>query len=86
MLLLSEVILTKNAISKSSSKRSLCLHKFLSENNFITKVTEPTCIHSNGKDSSTIDFFLYSPEMQVKVENIIRKRRLQAYYNGTRNT
>ena len=73
MILLSEVILTKNTISKSSSKRSRCFHKFLSENNFITKVTEPTFIHPNGKDSSTIDYFLHSPQMQAKVENIIRK-------------
>lgn len=47
----------ENANINCGSKRSNCFHKFLVENNLVTKETKHTFIHSNGKDTSTIDFF-----------------------------
>ena len=49
---------------------SICLHKFLQENSFVTRQTEHTVIHPNGKDVSTIDFLLYKSSMEENVLDI----------------
>ena len=63
----------ENATRGTQSKRSISLHKFLQENSFVTRQTELTFIHPNGKDVSTIDFFLYKSFMEEKVLDINRK-------------
>ena len=66
----------ENALVKNSLKRSICFHIFLNENDIVTRYTDHTLIHPNGKDTSTIDFFLYK---QRTKENIISINRLEKY-------
>ena len=51
----------ENAIQLSKIKR---FHKFLQENQFSTRQTEPTFIHPNGRDVYNIDFFLNKSSMK----------------------
>ena len=41
----------ENALIKNSSKRSICFHKFLNENDILTRYTDHTFIHPNGKET-----------------------------------
>ncbi|MCG7875776.1 MAG: reverse transcriptase domain-containing protein [Candidatus Thiodiazotropha endolucinida] len=66
----------ENAAVKSSSKRSQALHTFIRENGFVTKDTGHTFIHPNGRDSSTIDFFLYKQCFEQNVIQISRQSEL----------
>ena len=63
----------ENALSRNSSKRSEYLHKFIKDNELSTKVTDHTFIHPNGKDVSTIDFFLFKTHMTDNVLLITRR-------------
>ena len=70
--------LNESALVKTSSKRNVCLHKFMEENDLKTKKTECTFIHPNGKDTSTIDFFLFKNHMTDNIIHISRRDD----YNG----
>ena len=63
----------ENVLLRNSSKRSEYLHKFIEGNELSTKVTDHIFIHPNGKDVSTIDFFLFKTHMTDNVLLITRK-------------
>lgn len=58
----------ENATQQLGTKRSKCLHKFLSDNNLVTRKTENTFIHSNGRDTSLIDFIVYQETFESKIQ------------------
>ena len=60
-------------LMKTQTKRSVCFHKFLQENNLATRQTEPT----------TIDFFLYKSAMNENVLDIQRKLNILAMFLTT---
>ena len=62
----------ENAVVNNNSKRSSCFHTFIRENDLMTRNTEHTFIHPNGKDSSTIDFFLYKQRTDKSITKIER--------------
>ena len=60
----------ENAKVKSSSNRNVYLHRFIEDKDFVTRATEHTFIHLNGRDVSTIDFFLFKCHMEDSVLHI----------------
>lgn len=62
----------ENALVNNGSKRNQLFHTFLRENELVTKDTGYTFIHPNGRDVSSIDFFLYKQKNLHKVIKISR--------------
>ena len=63
----------ENALLRNSSKRIEYLHKFIEDNELLSKVTDHTFIHPSGKDVLTIDFFLFKTHMTDNVLLITQK-------------
>ena len=70
-----------NALGNNGSKRRQTFLTFLLENDLETKDTGFTFVHPNGRDSSSIDYFLYEQKRSHKaakitesdiIENVIR--------------
>lgn len=66
----------ENAVNKTNSKRSTSFHQFIKDNDLMTRITEHTFTHPNGKDTSTIDFFLYKQKLDQRVLRIERCENL----------
>ncbi|MES9904479.1 MAG: reverse transcriptase domain-containing protein [Sedimenticola sp.] len=64
--------LNESALTIADNRRSRCLHQFLRENELVTWETDCTFIHPNGKDSSTIDFFLATDRVKQVVNSVKR--------------
>lgn len=62
----------ENALVNNGSKRSQTFHTFLSENDLVTKNSGFTFVHPNGRDASSIDFFLYKQKSEHKIIKITR--------------
>ncbi|MEW8548792.1 MAG: endonuclease/exonuclease/phosphatase family protein, partial [Candidatus Thiodiazotropha sp.] len=62
----------ENALEKNGSKRSQIFHTFLKENDLVTKDIGHTFIHPNGRDASSINYFLYKQKNEHKVVKIVR--------------
>ena len=62
----------ENAPVNNGSQRSRTFHTFLSENELVTKDSGFTFVHPNGRDISSIDFFLYKQRSSHKVLKITR--------------
>ena len=61
-----------NALIDNGSIHSKCFHKFMCVNGLLTKAAEQTFIYSyhNGKDASTIDFFLNTQMLVDKIMHL----------------
>lgn len=66
----------ENALTKTKTKRSICLHQFISDNELTTRSTGFTFTHPNGRDTSIIDFFLYKQKLDQRIIQIIRQENL----------